>query len=135
MLDYSLKIGLASCRRWLPGKRTGIFNPDYVRANKKHVESYVRARYTDEQTSFTDLDFLNDEGMMFDVAQAETIAAEFKKQKVDALFIINCNYGCEEVAAQLARLMQVPTLLWAPQDTSSKQTARAIPMPNAACSR
>jgi len=117
MLDYSLKIGLASCRRWLPGKRTGIFNPDYARANKKHVESYVRARYTDEQTSFADLDFLNDEGMMFDVSQAETIAAEFKKQKVDALFIINCNYGCEEVAAQLARLMQVPTLLWAPQDT------------------
>jgi L-fucose isomerase-like protein len=117
MLDYTLKIGLASCRRWLPGKRTGIFNPDYARANKKQVEDFVRTHYSDAQTSFTDLSFLNDEGMMFDVRQAEPIAEEFKKQKVDALFIINCNFGCEEVAARLARLLQIPTLIWAPQDT------------------
>ena len=45
MLDYTLKIGLASCRRWLPGKRTGIFNPDYARANKKQVEDWVRLNW------------------------------------------------------------------------------------------
>ncbi len=117
MLDYTLNIGLAACRRWLPGKRTGIFNPEYAQANKRVVESYVREHYTDEQTRFTDLSFLNDEGMMFDHAQAETIAEKFKAEKVNALFIINCNFGCEEVAAKLARLLQVPTLIWAPQDT------------------
>jgi L-fucose isomerase-like protein len=117
MLDYTLKIGLAACRRWLPGKRTGIFNPDYARANKKCVESWVRDHYTDSQTAFVDLAFLNDEGMMFDVAQADVIAETFRQQHVDAIFIINCNFGCEEVAARLARLMQVPTLIWAPQDT------------------
>ncbi len=105
MLDYTLKIGLASCRRWLPGKRTGIFNPDYARANKKQVEEWVRTHYSDAQTSFTDLSFLNDESMMFDVRQAERSPKNLKTEG-DALFIINCNFGCEEVAARLARFFR-----------------------------
>ena len=112
MLNYKLKIGLAPCRRWLPGKRTGIFNPAYALKNKVEIFARLKEVYTDVE--FLDLDFLNEEGLMYDVNQAPAIAEAF--HTVDALFIINCNFGCEEVAVKAARLVNKPTLIWAPRD-------------------
>lgn len=117
MLDYRVKIGLAPCRRWLPGKRTGIFNPEYALANKKKAIAYIREHFASDQVEFIDLDFLNEEGLMYDVRQARAIADRFIAEKVDAVFIINCNYGNEEVAGKVAQLVGKPVLLWAPRDT------------------
>ncbi|NLE12225.1 MAG: fucose isomerase [Clostridiales bacterium] len=116
MLNYKIKIGLAPCRRWLPGKRTGIFNPEYARMNKTKVLAFLDANYAAEDVEFVNLDFLNEEGMMFDINQAQEIADRFAAEKVDALFIINCNFGSEEVACKVAKLVNKPTLLWGPRD-------------------
>lgn len=116
MLDLHLKIGLAPCRRWLPGKRTGIFNPEYALANKKKAVAYLHEHFASDTVSFTDLDFLNEEGMMYDIRQAPAIAERFAAEKVDAVFIINCNFGSEEVAGKVAQLVGKPVLLWAPRD-------------------
>ena len=43
-------------------------------------------------------------------------AERFKAEKVDAVMIINCNFGNEEAAADLAKEMGKPCLLWAPLD-------------------
>ena len=39
-----------------------------------------------------------------------------RAEKVDALLMINANFGCEEAAALLAQEMNVPVMLWAPLD-------------------
>lgn len=116
MLNYKIKIGLAPCRRWLPGKRTGIFNPEYALRNKQQILSGIKANYSDADVEFVDLDFLNVEGLMYDISQARDIADRFTAEKIDGLFIINCNFGCEEVACKVAKLLNKPTLIWAPRD-------------------
>ena len=39
-----------------------------------------------------------------------------KREGVDAVFIVNCNFGNEEAAADIAKAMGKPVLLWAPLD-------------------
>jgi L-fucose isomerase-like protein len=117
MSDYSLRIGLAPVRRNLPGKRTGIFNQDYAKASKDAVVAHIRKHFEDAETTFFDLEYLNEEGLLFDEKLVPAIADHFRAEKIDALFIINCNFGNEEAAGQLAAALRVPVLIWAPQDT------------------
>ena len=117
MLDYKLKIGLVPERRFLPGpKRTGMFNSDYADENKKRVIAYLNEHFADAETEFVDLDWLNDEGLLVETKDCARVAEYFKEQKVDAIFVIICNFGNEEAAGKIAQLMNVPTLLWGPRD-------------------
>ncbi len=116
MHSYSIKIGVAPIRRNL-GKRTGIFNPEYAVKNKVETISFIEKHYSGKDVEFINLDFLNDEGMLFDEKDSDKAAQYFLEQKVDALFIINCNFGNEEASGSLAQKVQKPVLIWAPQDT------------------
>ncbi len=120
MLDYKLKIGLIPERRWLAdaATRKGIFAPKYAVENKKHILQYIRDHFEDAETTFTDLEWLNEEGLLSENNDVAKVAEFLKGEKVDAIFIINCNFGNEEAAGQIARAMQVPVLLWGPQDMS-----------------
>lgn len=119
MLDYKVKIGLIPERRQLADEATrkGIFEPAKAKENKDRAVKYIRENFSDENTEFVDLEWLNDEGLMSRTDQCEAIKAEFEKQGVDAIFIINCNFGNEEAVGQIAKMMKLPTLLWGPQDT------------------
>ena len=94
MLNYKLKIGLLPIRRWIkePPKRIGIFQSDYAVENKNACLQYIKENYTDEQTEFVDIDWLNDEGLLYMDGDCDKVAEYFKQEKIDALFIINCNY-------------------------------------------
>ena len=118
MLNYKLKIGLVPERRWLAdaATRKGIFAPKYAVANKEKVVSYIKEHFADENTEFTDLEWLNDEGLLHENGDCEKVRDYLLEQKVDAIFIINCNFGNEEAAGQIAKMMNLPTLLWGPQD-------------------
>ena len=118
MLNYKLKIGLVPERRWLAdaATRKGIFAPKYAVANKEKVISYIKEHFADEDTEFTDLEWLNDEGLLHENGDCEKVRDYLLEQKVDAIFIINCNFGNEEAAGQIAKMMNLPTLLWGPQD-------------------
>ena len=119
MLDYHLKIGLIPERRWLAdgATRKGIFQPCKAVENKNAVISYIKTHFSDDMTEFVDLEWLNEEGLLIEESDCGRIQEEFTRQGVDAIFIINCNFGNEEAAGQIARLMKLPTLLWGPQDT------------------
>ena len=54
--------------------------------------------------------------LIFDDASTEEAIARFRAAEVDAVFIINCNFGNEEAAADLAKALGKPVLLWAPLD-------------------
>lgn len=118
MLNYKLKIGLVPERRYLAGpKRTGIFNPDYAVANKDVAVKYIKEHFTDENAEFVDLEWLNGEGLLYLTDDCEKVAERFKAEGVDAVFIINCNFGNEDAAGRIAKLMKKPVLLWGPRDT------------------
>ena len=52
----------------------------------------------------------------FDDASAEAVIERFQKEKVDAVIVINCNFGNEEIVADIAKALGKPVCLWAPLD-------------------
>lgn len=54
------------------------------------------------------------EDLVFDDASAQQVIERFKAEKVDAVMIINCNFGNEEAAADIVKALGKPVLLWAP---------------------
>lgn len=126
MLNYKLKIGLCPIRRWIkePPKRYGIFQSDYAVDNKKMAIDYIKAHFTDNDTSFIDLDWLNKEGVLCLEDDCQKVADFFRKEKIDALMIINCNFGMENCAGLVARELGVPVLLWGPRDRNFSNDIR-----------
>ncbi|MDR2390549.1 MAG: fucose isomerase, partial [Planctomycetota bacterium] len=116
MLDQQIAVGLAPCRRWRPEKVTQYCNPVVARRIKRDVVRYLRSHYESADLRFVDIDFLNEEGMMSDIGEAPAVAEHFRREKVDAVFIVNCNFGSEEVAGMVGKLVGKPVLLWGPRD-------------------
>lgn len=118
MLNYKLKIGLVPDVRDLGDFKTrkGIFEPAKGVENKNKVIAYIKENFTDEITEFCDLEWLNDLGVLYKNTDCERVRDYLQAEKVDALFIINCNFGNEEAIGRLARMMNLPVLLWGPQD-------------------
>jgi len=86
-------------------------------ALKNKKETYeILDKLKDDNIEFINIDWLNPEGMMSDFAHAEKVADFFLANKVDAVFVPHCNFGCEEAVGKLAHLIQKPVLLWGPRD-------------------
>ena len=119
MLDYKLKIGLIPERRWLAdaATRKGIFQPSKAVDSKNKVVPYIKEHFSDEITEFIDLEWLINEGLLISTDECEKVKQRFVQEGVDAIFIINCNFGNEEAAGTIARMLGLPVLLWGPQDT------------------
>lgn len=119
MLNYNLKIGLVPIRRWLAdaATRKGIFEPRAAEERKAEIVPYIKEQFADAQTEFVDIDFLDEKGLLHDPNDVDKVAEYLKKENVDAIFVINCNFGSEEAVGQLAKKMGLPLLLWGPQDT------------------
>ncbi len=115
MLDYRLRIGLAPMRRDVT-PRPGIFNWEKAEARGHRVTEYIKAHFADTDVTFVDLTGVNPVAVMYSEADAERVIERFTAEKVDAVLIINCNFGNEEVAAQVARGVGKPVCIWAPVD-------------------
>ena len=69
-----------------------------------------------------DIDWLNEEGLLFGIEQADEVAERFRRESVDAVFVPHCNFGTEEAVGRLAREMRVPLLLWGPRDDAPDES-------------
>lgn len=104
-LNKSIKLGVAPTRRKVfSGEDAGLY--------KDLILETIRSLGID----FIDLQWLNDEGLLFDPDDVDTVAERFRSEGVDALFTPHCNFGTEEAIAKLGRKMGVPLLLWGPRD-------------------
>lgn len=115
MLDYRVKIGLAPIRRDVT-PRPGIFNWEKAEERGRRMTSYIKSTFTDEQVSFADVKGITPVDVLITEKDALAAAEHFRREEVDALFIINCNFGNEEAGALLARELGKPVLIWAPLD-------------------
>jgi L-fucose isomerase-like protein len=107
---YKIRLGFLPTRRNL--NRPNLFNSEHAIEEKRKIEAYMKAKGVD----FVNLDFLNDEGLIFLGSDAEKVADHFQAMKVDALFAPHCNFGNEEAVAKVAKKLGVPLLLWGPRD-------------------
>ena len=126
MLNYKLKIGLLPIRRYLkePPKRIGWLQTEYAIDNKRESVEFITKNYADEITEFVNIDWLNEEGILYLDSDCDKVAEYFKEQKIDALFIINCNFGQENCAGLVAKQLGVPTLLWGARDRDYSKDIR-----------
>lgn len=115
MLNYHVKLGLVPIRRDVT-PRPGIFNWEKAEKRGRDAVNYIKSKYSNENVSFVDLKGINDVEVLFNEKDVDKVVERFQKEKVDAIFLINCNFGNEEVAADVARKLNKPVLLWAPID-------------------
>ena len=117
MLNYKVKIGLVPMRRNTTDRPKGTFLTWYSAEQRgKRFVDYIERNFTNENVEFVDSKGIGIEDLVFDDASATEIVNRFKKENVDAVFIINCNFGNEEAAADIAKALGKPVLLWAPLD-------------------
>lgn len=117
MFDYSVKIGLIPMRRNTTDRPRGTFLTWYSAEQRgKRFVDYIEKNFTTDKVSFVDTKGLGTEDLIFDDASAAAAIERMKNEKVDAILIINCNFGNEEAAADIAAALGKPVLLWAPLD-------------------
>ena len=117
MLNYKVKIGLVAMRRNATDRPRGTFLTWYSAEERgRRFTDYIEKNFTDEHVSFVDNRGIGHNDLVFDNDSAALVIERFKEEKVDAVMIINCNFGNEEAAADIAKALGKPVLLWAPLD-------------------
>lgn len=117
MLDYKVKIGLVPMRRDTNNRPKGTFLTWYSAEERgERFVRYIEENFTTDKVSFVDSKGLGTKDLIHDAASAAAMVERMKREGVDAVFIVNCNFGNEEAAADIAKAMGKPVLLWAPLD-------------------
>jgi len=107
-MDEIFKLG------YMPTRRTFFSKEDAQKFNKLISEEIEKL--VPENVKIFGLEWLNDEGLLYDDNDAKKVADYFINQEVDAMFAPHCNFGTENAVAQVARRVQKPLLLWGPRD-------------------
>lgn len=63
-----------------------------------------------------DLEGITQDGLLFQVDDADRVASYFIEKQVDGIFVPHCNFGSEESVARLCKKVGKPVLLWGPKD-------------------
>ena len=105
MKKQSIKLGYAPTRRDVFSKEeAGVFK----RVVLEKIHSYG--------VEVVDIDWLNDEGLLYQDSDVGRVVEKFTDEGVDAVFSPHCNFGTESAVAKLAKAMNKPFLLWGPRD-------------------
>ncbi|QHQ62154.1 fucose isomerase [Anaerocolumna sedimenticola] len=100
-----VKLGFAPTRR-------SIFSaPDAIK-----YANLTRKKLEELGVEFVDITDINEEGLLYNDEDMQKVYEKFTKEKVDGLFFPHCNFGTEYVLARLARMMNLPVLIWGPRD-------------------
>ena len=114
-MQFSVKIGLVPIRRDVTA-RPGAFNWERAEERCAKAVRYIKENFENECISFVDLAGINDVGVLFSERDVDAVVRRFREEQVDAVFLINGNFGNEEVAGMVAKAIGKPVLLWGPQD-------------------
>ncbi|MBQ8804059.1 MAG: hypothetical protein IJZ53_10515 [Tyzzerella sp.] len=117
MLSYKIKIGLAPMRRNTTDRPPKTFLTwSSAEARGHRFVEYIEQNFTSENVELVNIKGIGCRDLMFDDDSAAAVVEKFKAEKVDAVIIINTNFGNEEIAADVAKALGKPVCLWAPLD-------------------
>lgn len=118
MLNHqTLKIAVVPTRRGISSNRKGAFTVSDALCVKTETLRYLY-QCKAENVEYITIDFLNKEGIMYEEEHADVVAEELKHQEVDGIFILHCNFGCEEAVGRLCAMLRKPVFLWGPRDAA-----------------
>lgn len=100
-----LKIGFAPAQR-------AVFDKKEALKYKRIVEDRVKAY----GVRMENLEWLNEDGLLNNGADADKVAKRFMEKDVDAVFFPHCDFGAEDAVARVARRVNRPVLIWGPRD-------------------
>ena len=121
MLSNSVKIGLVPLRRDCT-PRPGQFNWEFAEERGRKTVDYIEKHFANSHISFVDLKGVIDVEVLWSCNDVDKVTGHFRKNGVDAVFLIAANFGNEEAAGLLAKKMGKPVLLWGPQDDAPDMT-------------
>lgn len=117
MLNYKVKIGLVPMRRNTTNRPPKTFLTWVSAEQRGHrFVKYIEDNFTSEHVEFVNVNGMGHNDLIFDDDSAAAVVEKFQNEKVDAVIIINCNFGNEEAAADIAKALGKPVCLWAPLD-------------------
>lgn len=117
MLNYKVKIGLVPMRRNTTNRPPKTFLTWASAEERGHrFVKYIEDNFTSENVEFLNVNGMGHNDLIFDDDSAAAVVEKFQAEKVDAVIIINCNFGNEEAVADIAKALGKPVCLWAPLD-------------------
>ena len=108
MPKRSLTIGVAPIKR-------GFLSMEAAKKQKDITMNIIRQIRPDIVT-IVDIDDICENGIAFETDKIDPIVDKFITHKIDALFLLFCDFGEETVAAGIAKRLNVPVLVWGPRD-------------------
>ena len=105
-----IKLGVAPVRRTAWTHKP--FNLPVAIAYKEKILAALQAF----DCEILSLEGLTEDGLLFNVEDADRVADVFIRENVDAVFVPHCNFGSEESVARLCKKVGKPVLLWGPKD-------------------
>ncbi len=117
MIKQELTVGLLPMRRNTTDRPRGTAWTWSSAEERGHrFVSYIKENFSSENIKFVDTEGLGIGSLIFDGKTAEDAIAKFKAANVDAVLMINTNFGNEEAAGDIARELGKPFAIWAPLD-------------------
>lgn len=117
MLNYHLKVGLLPMRRNTTDRPAKTFLTwSSAEARGARVVDYIEKNFATPHVSFVDTKGLGCKDLIYNDDTAAEAIARFREADVDAVVMINANFGNEEAAADIAKALGVPFALFAPLD-------------------
>ena len=98
--------------------RRDLFSREDAARYKTVVAQKLRSMGVD----IVDIEWLNEEGLLYDTADVEAVVKKFTDAGVDAVFTPHCNFGTEAAVARLGKALGKPLLLWGPRDDAPLPT-------------
>lgn len=97
-----------------PTKRS-FLSMEEAKRQKDRFMSVIRG-IDPEAVTLVDLDDVCENGIAFRLSDVPAAVKKFREAGIEALFIPFCDFGEEQVAAQIAAAFQLPTLVWGARD-------------------
>lgn len=117
-MDKIFKLG------YMPTRRT-FFSKDDALKYKELISKEI-VKISSDDVKIFNLDWLNDEGLLYDDMDAKKVADYFIQNEVDALFSPHCNFGTENAVAKVAKQVNKPLLIWGPRDEAPLSTGERL---------
>lgn len=88
----------------------------FLKESAHQVRDALNAALVGYDAEFISISGVNEEDLLLDDASAQAVIERFRSARVDGVFFPHVNFGTEFAVAQVAQALQVPVLLWGPQD-------------------
>lgn len=89
-----------------------IFSKEAALEQKRRIEAVLEAL----SIEYVTIDSVVEDGLLYRPEDVSIVVERMRAAAVDGVFVPHCNFGTEGVVGMLGRQLQLPLLLWGPQD-------------------